>query len=443
VAAHYLKDAHYAYELWGAAVRVDALVSRYPQLAVYRTRDLGPGTPLTTTGRSIGSLDSISVVKSSQAISSEIRLDRLLVNLMRIMLENAGAQRGALLLQKNGKWFIEAEGATDGSGIDVLHSLPLDGGDDSPRVPERMVHYVIRTRKDVVVERASAPSPFAADPYVIQYSPESMLCIPLLRQGQLAGVLYLENRITSNAFTPERIEVLNALSTQAAIAVENARLFTELRLLTDAQKRFVPYQFLEIMNRKDIGDVQVGDHVARTMSVLFCDLRRFTPLAERLPAKSTIELLNLYYQAMEAPIREHGGFIDAFTGDEIMVLFDGPADEAVSAACAMVDALEQLNQRLLVSHDLQLQMGIGINTGELLLGTVGGHERIKCGVVGDTVNLASRIESLTKQYRAKILIGERTYESLVNPERFRIRQLEMVRARGKTKEVMIFEVLVD
>lgn len=441
MALHYLRDALYAFELWGAEARIDALVARYPQLAVARARDPGGTVRVTTKNGTGAALDSLSVVKSSQAISSEIRLDLLLTNLMRIMIENAGARCGALLLRKRGAWFIEAEGSAEHSNVTVLESIPIDDQGASPRVPEQLVHYVIRTRSAVVAGEAANAEQFATDPYVIEHRPASMLCLPLLRQGELAGVLYLENGITLNAFTQERVAVLNVLSVQAAIAVQNARLFADLRSLTEAQGRFVPYQFLQIMNRRDIGDVQVGDYVARTMSVLFCDLRQFTSLAERLSPKVTIELLNLYFEAMEAPIGKHGGFIDAFTGDEIMVLFDGDADAAVAAAIDMVAALEALNLRIAASHGVQLQMGVGINTGELLLGTVGGRDRIKCGVVGDTVNLASRIESLTKVYEAKILIGERTHESLVAPECFRIQPMEKVRARGKSESVMLFQVL--
>ena len=442
LATHYLNDARYAYELWGAARRTNALIARFPQLAIEQSRLNGSVQHIPNTNQANIDLDSISVIKSSQAISGEIRIERLLSEIMRIALENAGAQRSTLLLEQNGNWFIEAVGPSDQSDTEVEQHIPLDQEGGSANLPISLVRYVIRTKTVVVVDSLLKDRRFDADPYLSQHKPESILCMPFLRHGKLAGVLYLENRTTSHAFTKERLDVLKVLCAQAAISIENARLFADMSALTASQKRFVPAQFLQIMNRMDIRDVKVGDYVDRDMSVLFCDLRHFTALAESLPPDQTIELLNLYFGAMELPIQEHGGFIDAFTGDEIMVLFDGPADDALDAAVAMFEALNTLNLQLAQSHGIELAMGVGINTGRLLLGTVGGRERIKCGVVGDTVNLASRIESLTKDYDAKILISETTHESLQRPERFRIQRLEKVRARGKSNAVMIFEVLV-
>jgi class 3 adenylate cyclase len=195
------------------------------------------------------------------------------------------------------------------------------------------------------------------------------------------------------------------------------------------------------LGRSDIAQVGPGEFVAREMSVLFADLREFTPLVERLGPDAVIGLLNRYFSRVGEPIAKGGGFIDSFNGDEIMALFPLPADRAVEAGVNMRRALAEFNQESVAEAAPALDMGIGINTGPLVLGTVGSADRLKCGVVGDTVNTAARIEQLTKLYRAPFLIGEQTYTGLSDPGRFDIRMVDRVAAKGKVQAVTLYEVL--
>jgi class 3 adenylate cyclase len=203
----------------------------------------------------------------------------------------------------------------------------------------------------------------------------------------------------------------------------------------------VPIQFLQSLGHADIARVGLGELVAKEMTVLFADLREFTPLAERLGPHAMIALLNRYFGRMGEPIARAGGFIDSFTGDEIMALFDTTADSAVEAGIGMWRALDAFNRELVAEGASELGLGIGVNTGPLVLGTVGAHDRLKCGVVGDTVNFASRIEQLTKLYRARLLIGEQTYAALTAPERFSIRKVDHVAVKGRSAAASIYEVL--
>jgi class 3 adenylate cyclase len=223
--------------------------------------------------------------------------------------------------------------------------------------------------------------------------------------------------------------------------MENAKLYDEQSRLIAAQQRFVPIQFLRSLGHSDIAQVGLGELVAREMTVMFADLREFTPLAERLGPHAMIELLNRYFGRMGEPIAKAGGFIDSFNGDEIMALFDTSADSAVEAGIGMWRALEAFNGELVAGGASELALGIGVNTGSLVLGTVGAHDRLKCGVVGDTVNFASRIEQLTKLYRARLLIGEPTYAALAAPQRFSIRKVDYVAVQGRTAAASIYEVL--
>ena len=141
--------------------------------------------------------------------------------------------------------------------------------------------------------------------------------------------VYFENNLTHSAFTEERVEVIRLLTGQASISMENARIYEEQDKLLKAQQRFVPIQFLRHLGHNDIAKVSLGESVSMNMSVLFSDIRRFTPLVESLSPPEVIELLNKYYSRLGVPITEYGGFIDSFAGDQIMALFAVPPIQAI------------------------------------------------------------------------------------------------------------------
>jgi len=234
VAQTYLKEAHYRYQQWGAVAKVKDLEERYPQW-------LAPSSPpamsttLTRTGaatmmartRSQTSnwLDLESVMKASQTLSGEIVLGKLLANMMHIVIENAGAERGLLLLPQQNNWFIEAEGQVNSDKVTVLQSLAIE---DCSQVPANLIHYVARTFDNVVLSDATVDGNFTQDAYIVKQRPKSVLGMPLLNQGKLTGILYLENNLTEGAFTPQRLQVLTLLSSQMAISIENSFLYNNL-----------------------------------------------------------------------------------------------------------------------------------------------------------------------------------------------------------------------
>ena len=199
-------------------------------------------TPPTTTSQSREALDLATVIKASQAISSEIDLDKLLETLMQILIQNAGAQFGFLILEEAGELLIEAEGTVDGRVL-VLQSMPIefvkpDG--EMPRLSSAIANYVFRTQQSVVLHDASREGNFTNEGYIKDFNPKSILCAPLMTRGQLSGIVYLENNLTTGAFTPERLEVLQMLSGQAAIAITNAKLYSKVK---ESESRLT--QFLE------------------------------------------------------------------------------------------------------------------------------------------------------------------------------------------------------
>ncbi|MBD2214470.1 AAA family ATPase [Calothrix sp. FACHB-156] len=231
IAQTYIKEAHYCYERWGATTKVQDLETRYPQLFSQPSARAGTTirtTSGTTSNRSGVALDLATVMKASQAISREIELDQLLTSLMKILIENAGAQTGFLILENSGQWLIEAAyELADAESVcttRVLQSLPTKN-----HLPESIIQYVIRTHESIILNDATREGNFTNEPYIQQHQTQSLLCLPLLNQNKLVGVLYLENQLATGAFTPERAQLLHLLSTQAAIAIENARLYSKVR----------------------------------------------------------------------------------------------------------------------------------------------------------------------------------------------------------------------
>jgi len=204
--------------------------------------------------------------------------------------------------------------------------------------------------------------------------------------------------------------------------------------------RFVPSHFLAMLNRGSLREVERGDQVALTMEVLFCDIRNFTKLVELMPPGNAFRFINDYLSHMEPAIHAHGGFINQYLGDCIMALYPSGADAAVASAVEMLQRLERFNDGQTHSST-PLRVGIGINSGPLILGTIGGQERLDSGVVGDAVNLAARVESMTKLYGVSLLISEHTVARLSSPERFALRELDRVVPKGRTQSASIFEVL--
>ncbi len=234
IARVYLTDAYYAYARWGSQAKIHDLEQKYPQLLsqiLEQKTSLYAGDTieqtivgtLISTGNNIGNmLDLATVIKASQAISGEINVEELLSTLIRILTQNAGASKGSIILERAGKLSIVAKCLDERC---YLPNIPLS---QSQNLPITAINYVWRTRETLVINDIATENMFAADPYIIQHQPKSVLCTPIVNQGKAIGILYLENSFAPGAFTPDRLEVLKILSSQAAISLENARLYQTL-----------------------------------------------------------------------------------------------------------------------------------------------------------------------------------------------------------------------
>ncbi len=247
--------------------------------------------------------------------------------------------------------------------------------------------------------------------------------------------LGLLERIQSN--NAEEINKFKECEKDIAVLTNKANML-------DSFSRFVPKQFLKFLNKEDITQVELGDATMLKMSILFSDIRNFTTLSESMTVAENFRFLNSYMKRMGPVIHELDGFIDKFIGDAIMALFPpGFEDNALRAAIEMRRVLAIYNEHRMSVGYRPIDIGIGLNNGELMLGTVGSPARLDTTVIGDSVNLASRMESLSKDVGAKILITEFMYAALADPSEFHLRKIGKVLVAGKNNSVDIYEVMDD
>ncbi|MDF5728958.1 MAG: AAA family ATPase [Rhizonema sp. PD38] len=287
----YLKEARYCYERWGATAKVRDLEVTYPDLLSQRSRATqATNASVTSSGNLSGdALDLAALIKASQAISSEIVLDQLLSSWMNILLENTGAQKGYLLLEIEGQLRIEASGEADSGHVTVLQSLPFE-----QHLSKSIINYVIHTCDSIVLNHAAQDGDFVNDVYIQQHQSKSILCMPLMSKEQLKGVVYLENNLTTNAFTRDRLEIVKVLSAQAIISIENAQLYSKIlkseQALRESERKLM--QILEGM--------PVGVFILESSGQLFY----INPVGEKIVGKGIMpsvsleqipEIYQLYY----------------------------------------------------------------------------------------------------------------------------------------------------
>ncbi|MEG5046934.1 ATP-binding sensor histidine kinase [Microcoleus sp. B4-C1] len=250
----YLTEARYCYQRWGATAKAAHLESKYSHLLTSSSISTNIEThkstsSASTTNDAAGVLDLTTAVKASQTLAGEIVLDKLLAKMMKIVIENAGGQRGFLILEKEGQWVIEASGSVDVDRVAVMQSIPIDFVADDREVTllaVAVVNYVARTQESIVLNDASREGQFTRTPYIMAVQPKSILCTPLINQGQLTGILYLENNLTTGAFTQDRLEILKLLSSQISISIENAQLYANLHQFNQNLENLVQQRTSEL-----------------------------------------------------------------------------------------------------------------------------------------------------------------------------------------------------
>jgi predicted ATPase/class 3 adenylate cyclase len=273
------------------------------------------------------------------------------------------------------------------------------------------------------------------------------LAVPIRVQDKTIGMVYAEHHEPGRAFTASDEEAVVFLCDQAAATLWNFELEARLRAadehrqsLMDAQSRFVPNELLRLLDIDDLRRVRSGYRVERPMTVLISDIRGYTALLEDMNVSDASNLTMGFLRAVEVPIITCNGMIQDVRGDEILAVFESEPDNAVRAGLAMLRSLREHNQERLAHGSEELRVGIGINTGVVGVGLVGGVNRMVLTTIGDAVNLAARIESTNKRYGSALLISDATYARLANPEQFDVRRMERVMVVNRRRPVTIYEV---
>lgn len=228
--------------------------------------------------------------------------------------------------------------------------------------------------------------------------------------------------------------------TKPGSASDSSRSRESMESIIEAYSRFVPHEVLALIGKDRITSVDLGDHVEMEMTILFSDIRDFTTLSEEMIPQESFAFINSYLQRMEPVIIRHNGIIDKYIGDRIMALFPSNADDALHCAIEMLDELVSYNEGRKKSGYIPIRIGVGLNTGLMMFGIIGGKHRMESTVISDAVNLASRIESMTRNYGVPLLISELTYYEIEDVSHHDTRFIDRVKLKGRKQPLSIFEV---
>jgi adenylate cyclase len=254
----------------------------------------------------------------------------------------------------------------------------------------------------------------------------------------------------SNTYSAADLKLLVTFGLQCSSAIESALLYEKnireanereqaMRLVYEAAEKFVPYAFIGSLGHTLITDVKLGDQVEKVVTVLFTDIREFATLSEKMTPEANFAFICAFNEKMGPIIRKHNGFINQYLGDAIMAIFPEKASDAIAAAIEMQQAVSELNSRRHEKNYPHIQVGIGMHTGPLIMGITGDNERLDAATISDTVNTASRIESLTKYYKSDILITDACAREVEDDAPFYLRPLGKVQVKGKKESIAIYD----
>ncbi len=221
-------------------------------------------------------------------------------------------------------------------------------------------------------------------------------------------------------------------------AIENAELFSRVKRMADSFSRFVPHEFLDLLGRDDLVDVAMGDQTRLELTIVFSDIRGFTTLSEKLSPEETFAFVNAYLAFAAPVIRRNGGFIDKYIGDAIMALFPRSPQDAIQAGIELQLAAAAFNLAPPIKLPGPIAVGVGVHTGSVMLGTTGFDDRLDCTVIADAVNLASRLEGLTKYYGSRLICSADALAKVPSPPAHRL--VDRVRVKGKSDPVILFDI---
>ena len=420
LANFYLQNAYRVYKRWGADAKLKQMENQYNQLrggsgAEWQI-DLLQQEPAREKAANI---DLETVLKASSALSGEIILPKLLKKMMQIILENAGAQTGFLIMEKNGERYIEAEIKAGNEEIKTLQSVPVSKSD---LLAESVLNYVYMTQETVILDDACKSQLFGNDAFIKNHECKSVLCIPLLNMGKIQAVIYLANDLTSGAFTEKRLGLLKLLAGQMAISIENALFYNELEHKVEErtnelriEKKKSDDLLLNILPEDIANELkQTGNTKPRSYevaTVMFTDFENFTSKSEKLSPEELVTIIDTCFKKFDEIISKYNIEKIKTIGDAYLCVSglpdkkDHSAVNVVKAAIEIIDFIYSFRQT--ASENSYFDIRIGIHTGPLVAGVVG-DKKFAFDIWGDTVNTASRMEQNSEPN--KINISQSTYD---------------------------------
>jgi adenylate cyclase len=379
------------------------------------------------------------LIEITKALNSELDMASVLGTIVDKGVELIGAERGFLILVHDG--VLDCRVARNRDKTDI-------------RNPERLISRSVLdgvTTTGEPVLTIDAPTALSGSRSIMALEVRSLICVPLRLKDRILGALYVDSKLAEAKFNEESENLLHAFADQASIAIENARLFDEVAESREAEKsvrqmfqKYVPADVVrEALKMKD------GDRLSAklTATVLFSDIRGFTSISERLPPEAVVGFLNDYLQRMVDIVFDEGGIVDKFIGDAVMAVFGAPvpkpddAARAVRAALRMIEEVARFNEEQRKRRGVEIDIGIGLHTGPLIAGNIGSDRKMEYTVIGDTVNAASRVESLNREMKTQVLITQECYDATGRV--FVVRELPPVTVKGRKRPLRVYEVLRD
>ncbi|HEX9725583.1 MAG TPA: adenylate/guanylate cyclase domain-containing protein [Vicinamibacteria bacterium] len=392
----------------------------------------------TTASRSRPNLESVDIEKSNRILRSLSELAKALITaqpeevegrIMDAVFEHIPVDRGFLML-------YDEDGNLKPRVVKYRH-----GGEEGKiTISKTIADRVVKDRVAILTSDAQVDPRFASGDSIRFHGIRSAMCAPLWKGDKVIGIIHIDSPMASNTFGEADLELLSALGNYAAVAIEQASLTRKVQEEKVRRERFEKYFSPAVAERimsegeKEVQELEV--------SVIFADIVGFTQMAEKMEPQLVSQLLNEYFSRMADVVLEYDGTLDKFIGDCIMAVFGAPypqedhAERAVRVALEMRRRLNELNREL--GKDPPIQMRMGINSGKVVAGPIGSHKRKEITVLGDTVNIASRIESMVAE-AGQIVVGARTRELVADA--FEVKDLGTVSLKGKKKAVGVFEVL--
>jgi adenylate cyclase len=369
----------------------------------------------------------------ARTVGNELDLDILLQKILDKAFELLPADRGVILLMDE-----------SGQPVPRVAKQKREEQGEEIVLSNSIINEVIRSRQAVLSSDATIDSRFSGAHSIIMQGIRSTMCVPLLHGEELLGIMNLDSQIATNAFSEKDLRIFTGIATQAATAIQNARLARkiehEARTRAQFQRFFSPSMVQQMVEGKLKLD-GVGE--TRDVTVLFADIRGFTAMTENANAHEIVELLNDYFEVMVEVLFRFDGTLDKYVGDEIMALFGVPVDtddsaaRAVECALEMQNALQEFNRTRTAERQQPVHVGIGINSGQVIYGAIGSTKTLQYTVIGDAVNTASRLCSVAKA--GEVIFSQTTW----NKVRHHINAVELpkVKVKGKLEELTIYRAV--